>query len=380
MLYDHSGLPYEVALAECAERTRHSFDKLLKRGQAQLPAAIETLQVVPDDVIVKGGLLQTSIDERDVASLRVKYLDEIHHDWNLHDNAWTQICAKTGFPLSYAEKIRTSNWGRDLIALNLNTIFTNALADKRFLVRSVKGEARGFLSDRYRRLDMRPIMDNVFNRAVEAKAVVIGATATDTKAEVKFALPVILEPIKNEPMMYWVSVRASDFGESKIEISIGVNRCWCTNDARVDSIYGQVHLGKQLPDDIEFSIDTYRKDTEFVVAATGDVFKDAFTDKRINYLCERVRAADEKDAPKDINAALKRAGLTKAESEAAAMLYAQPDLEVLPKSDSMWRFSNVISFLAQSAPPDRKLELEAIAGDVIPKPKQLVQASVVNVA
>lgn len=379
MLYHHSTLPYEVALHECAERTKAGYQKLLNRGQTQLPGAIETLQTVPDDTIVKGKLLDLVINETNVAKLCVGSADE--HEWSIHENAWDQMCAKAGFPKAYGEKLRTTDWGRELVSLNFNTIFANALEKKRFLIRSVRGQARGFLSDRYRRLDMRPIMEKIFGIAQEMGAIVIGATATDTKAEVKFAFPRILEPIPDEPILFWVSARASDFGESKVEIALGLNKTWCTNDAKVDTIFGQVHLGRQLPEDIEFSEETYRKDTAAVVSATSDVFRDAFSEKRVERLCEAMIKAANTDAPKDIAQAMKNAGLSKSEIEAGSLLYAQPDLEVLPKGDTMWRFSNTVSFLAHSATPERRLELEEIAGDLInAHQKKTGQAVLSNVA
>lgn len=378
MLYHHGSLPYEVALAQCAQKTRDSYQKLIDRGRTQLPAAIDTLQTVPQDTLVKSELLNLLIDETNHRSLVVKDNHEL--DWNLHDNAWEQICAKTGFPRMYADKLIDADWGKELIETNVNTIFKND--PRRYLVRAVKGQARGFLSDRYRRLDMRPIMDSVFAIAKELGLVVIGATATELKAEIKFALATVLEPIKDEPILYWISVRTSDFGDSKLEIAIGINRAWCTNDAKLDTMFSQVHLGKKLPDDIEFSQQTYALDTQTIVSATKDVFADAFTENRIALFCEKLKAAADKDAPKNVTDALRHAGLTKPETEAATLLYSIPDIEILPQGDTMWRFSNVISFLGQTATPDRKLELEAIAGDVLKRvnPNKALLDTIVHAA
>lgn len=361
-MYHHGQLPYEVAHADCGARTREKFNQLLKQGETQLPKAIEHFQTVPDDTIVKGELLDLVIEETNQIKLKTAGLTT---DWGVHDNAWQQICGKTGFPKQYAEKLRESDWGRELVSLNLNTIFANQ-EKRRYLIRSVDGQARGFLSDRYRRLDMRPIMDNIFAEAQEVGAVVIQAKASDVKGEVKFAYPAILEPVKDEPILFWVSARASDFGDSKVEINIGITRAWCTNFATTDSLFSQVHLGKQLPDNIEFSEETYKKDTAFVVSATRDTFKHGFSEKTIALLCEKIKKAAEEPAPKDIGQALRRAGLSKGEQEACETLYAMPDIEVLPKGDTMWRFSNAVSFLAQSTKSvDRQLELEEIAGDLL---------------
>jgi hypothetical protein len=181
--------------------------------------------------------------------------------------------------------------------------------------------------------------------------------------------------------MYWIGVKTSDFGESKWEIFTGANRCVCTNLARVDTLYSQVHLGRQLPEDIEISQETYRKDTEYVISASRDILKDAFSPRRVSILCEKLKRAAELDAPKDIASALKRAGLSKSEVEDGTLIYAIPEITVLPKENTMWRFSNVISFLAGQAPnPDRKLELEAIAGNVLAPLNPVSEKEALNVA
>lgn len=383
MLYHHGSLPYEVQLAQCAQKTRDSFEQILAKGEQELPKAITALEKVPEDTIVKANYLDFITIDKDKMFLSTIGIDGEQHEpeWAVHDHAWGQLCTKLEFPKAYGDRLRGTDWGRQLLERNIIDNL-RALDTKRFLLRAIDGQVRGFLSDRYRRLDGRPILDSVFGLANSLGAVVISATVSDTKSEIKFAFPAILEPVKDEPMMFWVSIRWSDFGDSKVEISLGVTRAWCTNFAKADTLYGQVHLGKQLPDTIEFSQETYAKDTAFVVSATRDVFQDAFSEKRVHMLCERIKTAAETPAPKDIGAALRRHGLTKAEVEACETLYKLPDIEILPKGDTAWRFSNVISFMAKEAPPDRKLELEAIAGNVLilpPRPK-LIEAKLVATA
>ena len=72
-------------------------------------------------------------------------------------------------------------WARELLAHNLKTIFANRFGKSRYLLRSVHGEVRGFLSDRYRRLDSRPIIE-AFATAVRQKgALPYDGYVTDTK-------------------------------------------------------------------------------------------------------------------------------------------------------------------------------------------------------
>ena len=57
----------------------------------------------------------------------------------------------------FTATLDAATWGAELAARNLNELLRNAVdPTTRYLVRSVKGEARGWLSDRFRRLDCRP--------------------------------------------------------------------------------------------------------------------------------------------------------------------------------------------------------------------------------
>ena len=57
---------------------------------------------------------------------------------------------------------------------------------------------RGWLSDRYRRLDSRPFFEALAEEAVRAGAVPVDGVVTETRVALKLVLPEILEPIPGE--------------------------------------------------------------------------------------------------------------------------------------------------------------------------------------
>ena len=86
-------------------------------------------------------------------------------------------------------------WGRELLAHNLNTVFHNRTAKSQYLFRSLGTQVRGFLSDRYRRLDSRPIVE-AFAAAVQQKgALPYDGYVTDTKISIQAIMPEVYEPI-----------------------------------------------------------------------------------------------------------------------------------------------------------------------------------------
>ena len=116
-----------------------------------------------------------------------------------------------------------------LRAHNLTTIFSNRFAKTCYLLRSVSGEVRGFLSDRYRRLNSRPIIE-AFATAVQQKgALPYNSYVTDTKVALQAIMPEVYEPIPGEMVAYGLSLENSDFGNEALSIRVYLLRIWCSN-------------------------------------------------------------------------------------------------------------------------------------------------------
>ena len=102
-------------------------------------------------------------------------------------------------------------WGRELLAHNLITVFANRAPTARYLLRSLSGELRGFLSDRYRRLDSRPTIE-AFTSAVQRKgALPYDGYVTNTKVAVEAIMPEVYVPIPGEMVAYEFSLENSGF-------------------------------------------------------------------------------------------------------------------------------------------------------------------------
>jgi hypothetical protein len=120
----------------------------------------------------------------------------------VHPHALGQMAQRAGIPAAYVSHLSESEWGRDTLAYNLRRGYREGAAAGRYLVRSVNGEARGFLSDRFRRIDSRPVFEAFAEAAQAIGAVPMGGHALATKNEIKALLPVIHEPIIHNPMVF----------------------------------------------------------------------------------------------------------------------------------------------------------------------------------
>lgn len=364
-MYHHDSRTYDIAASEAATYFRAKFEKLIEAGQASATRTIEhVLNVIPEDRIATARAITFDAN----GHLRARVGDAT---LGVHEHAKGQICTALGMPRAYVEALSQEGpdheWRRQLLAHNLNTL--SAHTDSRHLVRSVAGEIRGFLSDRYRRLDSRPLLEQFVDAIIELGAAPLEGYATDTKVAIKAVLPHIFEPIPNEVMVLGLQWSNSDFGAGTHCISMFVLRGWCTNKATCQNELRQVHLGRRLAEDVEFSERTYALDTQAQASAVGDIVRGSLGPEKVNALLGKIRALSETEIREFGAGAWGRklaSALTKAEHEKARDAFEGADTHLLPPGKTAWRLSNAISWVANGIKSeDRKMELERLAGEII---------------
>jgi len=90
----------------------------------------------------------------------------------------------TDMPVKFLDSLQAvaEPWGRELLAYNLQTVFNRSLQNKRYLLRSLQQEVRGFLSDSYRRIDSRPVVEALAMAVQENGALPYEGYVTDVTA------------------------------------------------------------------------------------------------------------------------------------------------------------------------------------------------------
>lgn len=290
--------------------------------------------------------------------------------WDLHRHALGQVAEKAGIPITYVNHLDAAgegeDWRRELLVDNLSRLFGHQPDNRRYLVRSVKGQARGFLSDKYRRFDSRVTLEAFLGEAQKHGAVAVEGHATDIRSSLKVILPNIIEPVPNEFVVYGLEWHDSQYGGARYSVRGFTLRLVCLNGMVGEDSFAQVHLGAKLPDHIEFSQKTYELDTATMVSATKDVVRGALSEASIAKMGEAVqRAAGQEvsfaQAIRGVSAAL-----TKQEISRAKDAFEGEDVVMLPPQQTTWRFSNVLSLLAnQTDDVDRTLELQRLAGSAM---------------
>ena len=380
MLYHHGSTDYQTAASDAAKHARSIMERKIEEGRASAVKLFDHAHtVVPEDAIVRARALDFTTEKyeamvpaargdaarKEERARLVLALGDARR--TVHRHALGQVAEKAGVPGAYLTELTTNAkpWQAELAAHVLDQHFRQGNPDARFLARSVSGELRGFLSDRYRRLDSRPLLDAFAEACGAVGAVPVEGTVTDTRLSLKAFLPMVFEPIENEVMCLGIDWSNSDFGNGKHAVRAMIWRLWCTNKATCEDALAQVHLGGRLGDDIEFSQKTYELDTRTSVSALRDTVKGLLGPAKVNTLLETIKSANEKQIDwRGLKGTLEKK-LLKGEMKAVEDAFKSEDVVMLPAGQTAWRASNAISWIAgKTADAERRLELERLAGVV----------------
>lgn len=345
-----------------AHEAKEKLERLVARGIANTAPVVERIMSqVPSDSLVRGDALDFTVNAAGVA------MSAGEQEWHLHDNAVGQLCGRIGLPVAYARSLagdEAKEWQLALLRHNLREHTHNS--EQRYLVRAVRQQARAVLSDRFRRLDSRPLLDAFIGALTEVGAVPHEGLGTELSASVRAIIPKVHEPVPGEYMVFGLDWVNSDFGARAYSISFYCLRLRCLNSWVGGSQLKQVHLGGRLPEHIEFSDTTYDHDQKTMTEATKDVVRGALGAKSINAQLDLVRRAHETEV--DWASAWRRVSreLTKAEQQSIKEAFDGPDVVNLPPGKTNWRLSNSVSWLAHSVEDqERRQELQRLAGALV---------------
>lgn len=351
--------------SEVLTLARARLEKVVSEGIARAGSVIESVfSNVPQDRIAKGQSLVFGV----TSTSRAQMNDGAGGMLPLHAHAFAQVTERAGIPLPYAKSLLEAgegdSWRRTLLEHMLREHYGHQ--GGRFLVRSSGGQIRGFLSDKYRRLDSRPLLDAFVGGCKEVGAVPFEGVANEVRTSVRAIIPRIYEPVPGEAMVFGLAWNNSDYGAGVYGVSAFALRLVCLNGMVGESNLKQVHLGGKLPDSIEFSQKTYELDTKTTAAATVDIVRSTLSPKAIEARSNAIQALHERETSFEKAFAKVGATLTKAEHKAAKEAFEGDDSIMLPPGRSLWRASNALSWIANKTDDaERKLELQQAAGKIV---------------
>ena len=296
--------------------------------------------------------------------------------FGMGENAHRQIGAYTGIPASYYVKLMTSP---RLLAENVNHWLKDKavqaqLNPERRMIRTLDGNVRAFLSDRYRRIDNEMV--------AEAVLPVIGKMAgADIKSceitDDRLYLKVVNERLTSEVSVGDVvqagfMITNSEVGLGSVNVSPLLYRLVCTNGMiaadRNMGKYKKTHVGRINESNVDMSIfrdETLEADDRAFMMKLQDAVRAAIDEVRFAQLIDQLREA--KDArieakliPKVVELTAREVGIQQNEQDSVlGHLIEGKDLSLYGLGNAVTRFAQDVKSY------DRSTELESIGYKVI---------------
>lgn len=269
----------------------------MKHGKSlvDLAAELERLAGAKEDFLVDTRELQFSHEEGQSFDLVVPGTSGSL----VTDHAHGQIGAFTDIPARYYRRLREE--APELLVENVRHWFDEKPA--RRMVRTLDGNARAFLSDRYRRIDNEQIFYAAGEALVEsgAQVEVISSEVTERKLYIQAKFPRLEQEVNlNDPVQGGLIITNSEIGVGALEVRPLIYRLVCTNgmirpfDAD-DGRLRRQHVGRRVEAGEDYSIyseETLKADDRALMLKIRDSIKSLSDPELFLRLVEQLKAAN----------------------------------------------------------------------------------------
>ena len=285
-----------------------------------------------------------------------------------------QLSSRLKIPKKYYD--RMLDQCPDLLCTNINHWFNNE-PEKR-LVRTLDGNARAFLSEKYRPLDNYQLCEAVLPAILDSNANVVSCEVTDTKLYIKAVTHEVQADIKaGDTVSAGVVIQNSEVGHGSLSVMPYLLRLVCQNGMTAHS-WGKrkYHTGNRQGHnitDLDHAYELYTDTTKEASDAafwmqvrdlTKGVMSQATFEWIVNEMKQTVDNSIEGD-PMDVVDKTQRKFKLNEEEKNGVMQH------LLRGNDlSQWGLANAVTRTAEDIDSyDRATELEAVGWDVVELPR-----------
>jgi hypothetical protein len=369
-MYHHdANKTYEQGRSEAATKMRAKLHSEIDRHRASGQAAVEkVIADVPRDRY--RFMSSTEFELGDGNTLIANYSNDAPE--TIHPFALGKICETISIPREFIGRLMgrqdgEEHWGSDLALDLLNKHFKHQPTNQdRRMIRSVGTQTRGFMSDSYARLHPGKLMETFAKECKNNGLIPYGGHAGDTKFMINAVLDRVIEPVKDEVLSIGVVFKESAYGDGATELSVFMQRMWCTNTAISSSELRKVHLGAKAAFDGDEADQNYQLQTASMCAEIRKAFQTQLNPAYIAQLEDGVRKAHEAKVNHTQFESFLKKHLSKNDVETVKEKYRSTDISDLPAGDNWWRASNALSWFANQVDDKEKAyDLQKLAGQAI---------------
>jgi hypothetical protein len=283
-------------------------------------------------------------------------------DFPLQPLAHNQIAGRTLVPIKYYDRMLTS--APELLARNVNHWF-KANPEKRML-RTLRGNGRAFLSNRYQRIDNDAIAEVALEVLSDLKGVeIVSSNVTDRHLYIQFVVPMITGEVKvGDPVQAGGIISNSEVGLGSVSVAGLIWRLICLNGMKTQDAFRRNHVGRQVEEgELEWSDDTKKSDDATVLLKVRDMVKAVVDETRFKTQLAKLQGLTVPkitgDPAKAVEVLSQKIDAT--ETEKGSILR-----KLIEGGDlSAWGCINAVTALAHDADYDRAVELEAAGGKLV---------------
>lgn len=349
--------------------TKHEM-RYVARGQVSIPELAGRLKGEKLDMIVSRGAWQMTPDgEIFVAGLR-----DSNYGPTLAATGWAhgQLAERLDIPKKYYDRMLLEE--PSLLAENVNT--WRKKSNQNDMLRILNGTVRAFVSDRFRCLDNHDVLAAVADAALRVAPGIAckRAYVTERSMNVELvdtsAVYFVDEQGKADPYYPALSIVNSEVGYRAFEIRAAFWRQVCSNGLMRSFGYRQVHVGSRAEEGDYWSQHTIRLNDAATLSKIRDFTAKALSPEFVEQGIKQLRGlrTERIEQPiKFVQASQRILNLTEKETDSILRL-----LEGTTRYDYVQALTATAQIhIAEEADtlPERKTELETIAGDLVEHPE-----------
>lgn len=297
-------------------------------------------------------------------------------NFGINEHAHRQIAQKLDIPVKYYMRMLDDD--TNILAKNVNHWLQSSTEER--LIRTLDGNMRAYLSERYRVLDNLDLIRNVIPMLENNDTHVCSCEVTDThlylKAtfpEMKYVIPAVDSRHKDHEVEAGFTIRNSEVGASALQLLPSLHNPMCKNISTFGSEFKKFHLGEKLGGQRDgawefFQEDTKRASDEAIWLQVRDVMQAAVQGELYDKVVDKVRQARGRRIEGDVGPAVREVTriTTLTEAEAKMMhthLSEAGDL-------TQYGFAEATTRTAEDLKDyDRASEVERIGGQIIELPQ-----------